>query len=311
MADDWLNIALRFGLYIGMSTLFGVSMFGVYAQRLSANFTSFGRRFTTFLLFVASADIILSLLSMVVTAKAMSGAETYGELTAHILGMVITGTDMGIAWIARMLGLITCIAIIFSGLRFNIRFILLTAFSGMALATLAWSGHAAMNDGVKGTVHLVSGISHLWAAGAWIGALFSLAMLALLDPQSNSDAIGVLSKTSSGFARLGTVIVVSLIATGSINYFLIAGLSITPLISTQYGLLLSIKLSLFIGMLVFAAANRYLLSPKVELAITAGNGLEASRLLRRSLVMETTLAILVVVCVAWLGVLSPVVSKAN
>lgn len=311
MADDWLNIALRFGLYIGMATLFGVSMFGVYAQRLSANFTSFGRRFTAFLLLAASADIILSLLSMVVTAKAMSGAETYGELTGHILGMVITGTDMGIAWIARMLGLITCMAIIFSGLRFKIRFILLTAFSGMALATLAWSGHAAMNDGIKGAVHLVSGISHLWAAGAWIGALFSLAMLALLDPQSNPDAVGVLSKTSSGFARLGTVIVLTLVTTGTVNYVLIAGLSVNTLISTQYGLLLSIKLLLFIGMLVLAASNRYLLSPKVELAITAGNGAEASRLLKRSLVMESTLSILVVACVAWLGVLSPVTSIAN
>lgn len=311
MADDWLNIALRFGLYIGMATLFGVSMFGVYAQRLSENFTSFGRRFTTFLLLTASADIILSLLSMVVTAKAMSGAEAYVELTTHILGMVITGTDMGIAWIARMLSLITCIAIIFSGLRFKIRFILLTAFSGMALATLAWSGHAAMNEGIKGAIHLVSGISHLWAAGAWIGALFSLAMLAFLDPQSNPDAIGVLSKTSSGFARLGTVIVVTLITTGTVNYILIAGPSINTLISTQYGLLLLVKLFLFIGMLALAAANRYLLSPKVELAITAGNGLEASRLLKRSLVMESTLAILVVACVAWLGVLSPVNSIAN
>jgi putative copper resistance protein D len=104
---------------------------------------------------------------------------------------------------------------------------------------------------------------------------------------------------------------VSLIASGAINYFLIVGPSLNALISTQYGLLLSIKLSLFIGMLAFAAANRYLLSPKVELAITAGKGLEASRLLRRSLVIETTLAIMVVACVAWLGVLSPVISKAN
>ena len=33
MADDWLNIALRFALYVDLTILFGVSLFGAYALR--------------------------------------------------------------------------------------------------------------------------------------------------------------------------------------------------------------------------------------------------------------------------------------
>ena len=304
MADDGLNIALRFGLYVSMAALFGVAIFGLYELRLTVKFAYFDRHYAIFTAAAAVLSLLLSGASMLVMAKAMSGAESYRELSMHIVGMVITGTDMGLAWVPRMVALLACVIVVASsGARF--RYGLLATFSALALATLAWSGHAAMNDGVKGMIHLVSDVAHLFAAGAWVGALFSFVMLALMKPALHPDAQAVLSKTSNGFARFGTVIVATLMTTGIANYLLIIGPSIKGLITTQYGMLLSVKLALFIGMLALATANRFFLGPRVEHAMQAGKQEEAVSLLRRSLLMETALVVLVIACVAWLGVLSP------
>ncbi|MFC7288254.1 copper homeostasis membrane protein CopD [Herminiimonas glaciei] len=304
MADDGLNIALRFGLYVSMAALFGVAVFGLYALRLTVKFAYFDRQYTILTAAAAILSLILSIASMLVMAKAMSGAESYSELSIHILGMVITGTDMGLAWALRIVALLACVIIVASsGARFHYGW--LAAFSALALATLAWSGHAAMNDGVQGMIHLVSDIAHLFAAGAWVGALFSFVMLALMKPRFYPDAAEVLSKTSNGFAHFGTVIVATLMTTGIANYLLIVGPSIKGLITTQYGILLSLKLALFTGMLALAAANRFFLGPRVEIALQAGNQLKAVSLLRRAMLTETALVVLVIACVAWLGVLSP------
>ncbi|WP_175625282.1 MULTISPECIES: copper homeostasis membrane protein CopD [Oxalobacteraceae] len=304
MADDGLNIALRFGLYVSMAALFGIAVFGLYALRLTVKFAYFDRQYAIFTAAAAVLSLMLSVASMLVMAKAMSGAESYGELSMHIVGMVITGTNMGLAWMLRMVALLACVIVVArSGTRF--RYGLLAVLSALALATLAWSGHAAMNEGVQGWIHLVSDIAHLFAAGAWVGALFSFVILALMNPGLHPDAPAVLSKTANGFARFGTVIVVTLMSTGIANYLLIIGPSIKGLITTQYGMLLSVKLALFIGMLALATANRFFLGPRVEQAMQAGNQDEAVSLLRRSLLTETALVVLVIACVAWLGVLSP------
>lgn len=304
MADDGLNIALRFGLYVSMAALFGIALFGLYALRLTVKFAYFDRQYVIFAATAAVFSLILSAASMLVMAKAMSGAESYSELTMHLLGMVITDTGMGLAWALRMVALLACVVVVArSGTRFH--YGLLMVFSALALATLAWSGHAAMNDGITGISHLVSDVVHLFAAGAWVGALFSFVLLAVMNPRFYPDAAEVLSKTANGFARFGTVIVATLMTTGILNYLLIIGPSIKGLFTTQYGMLLSIKLALFTGMLALAAANRFFLGPRVETALQAGNQLEAVSLLRRSMLTETALVVLVIACVAWLGVLAP------
>jgi len=130
-------------------------------------------------------------------------------------------------------------------------------------------------------------------------------MLASHKQDVAQDPVAVLSRTSNGFARIGTAIVAALVVSGILNYLLIAGPSFDPLISTLYGRLLMVKLLLFAGMLALAAANRYRLSPSLEAALKAGNRAQAVIKLRQSLFTEATLAVLVLASVAWLGILSP------
>ncbi|MDC6177053.1 copper homeostasis membrane protein CopD [Ralstonia solanacearum] len=306
MPDDWFNIALRFALYLDLMILFGVSLFGTYALRLHDRSSGIARQYATVIATAAVFGMVLSLVSIVVMAKAMTGASEYSELSSHVFGMLLTGTGVGIAWAVRMGALVACLAAVaMQRRRPDVRFASLAGAAAVALATVAWGGHGAMDDGSKGFLHLASDVLHLVAAGAWIGALIAFVLLSFNRRVPLDHAVDTLSRTASGFARIGTLIVVILVVTGTINYLLIVGPTLQGLLTTLYGMLLLAKLSLFALMLGLAAANRYLLSPRLESAVRAGNHAVAVGLLRRSLTMETSLAVVIVVLVAWLGVLSP------
>ncbi|CAM4223582.1 copper homeostasis membrane protein CopD [Bordetella muralis] len=306
MVDDWLNIALRVALYVDMAALFGVALFGVYALHTNERMSGIAQRYIVFGRVTAFVGMVLSLCLMAVMAKAMSGAQDYGELSAHVFEMILTGTHMGQAWSVRIVALGVCILMTVLKLNPRLRFLGLAGASGIALSTLAWAGHGAMDDGIRGYIHLSTDIAHLWAAGAWVGALAAFLMLAVTRKVSVRGSVEILSRTSTGFASIGTLIVATLIVTGIVNYLLIVGPSLAPLFTTLYGRLLLGKLTLFVGMLCLAAANRYRLSPKLELSLTTGNSSQAAAILRKSLLMESMLAICVLASVAWLGVLSPV-----
>ncbi len=305
MAGDWLTIVLRLALYLDLAAAFGVAMFGLYALGNDERSSTISRRYRVLIGASAAIGIALSMWGMTVMAKAMSGAQSYAELSKDVFDMLITGTHMGIAWCIRILALLVCVLVAMLKLNATLRFAVMALSTGVALATLAWAGHGAMDDGVRGYIHLASDITHLWAAGAWVGALVAFLMLASHKRDVAQDPVAVLSRTSNGFARIGTAIVAALVVSGILNYLLIAGPSFDPLISTLYGRLLMVKLLLFAGMLALAAANRYRLSPSLEAALKAGNRAQAVIKLRQSLFTEATLAVLVLASVAWLGILSP------
>ena len=305
MAEDWFTIVLRLALYLDMAAAFGVAVFGVYALGHDERSLAIARRYRVCIGVFAAIGIGLSVIGMTVLAKAMSGAQTYSELSTHIFEMLITGTHMGLAWCIRILALALCILIALVKFNPTFRFVAMSVSSGVALATLAWAGHGAMDDGMRGYVHLASDIFHLWAAGAWVGALLAFLILATSRANATQDTVAILSRTSNGFAHIGTLIVFVLAASGVVNYVLIAGPSLDPLVSTLYGQLLLGKLVLVLGMLALAAANRFRLSPSLEASLGSGNRAQAVAKLRQSLFMETTLAVLVLASVAWLGILSP------
>ena len=58
-------------------------------------------------------------------------------------------------------------------------------------------------------------------------------------------------------------------------------------------------------MLVFAALNRFQLSPLLETSLQTGHYQSAINALRRSMVLELSVAVIVLGLVAWLGTLSP------
>lgn len=304
--DDWTDIALRCADYLALMVLFGVPLFATYALGGAERTSRVGARCAALAAAAAGTAAVLSLFGLAAMAMKMTGESDPSAITSHVLQMIVTRTGAGIAWVVRMIALAMClVAVPVLRRRPAARLVALACGGAVALASLAWTGHGAMDEGGRGYLHLLSDVLHLVAAGAWVGALVAFVVLSIEPERADGRSVEALNRTASGFAGIGTAIVATLVVTGTINYVLIVGPTLRGLVTTAYGGLLGAKLVLFAGMLALAAANRYVLSPRLEAALGVANFGRAARMLRRSLWTEAGLALLVIGLVAWLGLLAP------
>lgn len=162
-----------------------------------------------------------------------------------------------------------------------------------------------MDEGSRRYLHFTSDIVHLLAAGSWLGALAAFALLLRSNNLTGDLQIRLLARMLTGFESAGALMVATLAITGVVNYLLVVGPVLETLTTSTYGALLSLKVFLFAGMLVFAAVNRFHLSPLLERSIQTGTPNVAINALRRSMILELSVAVIIMGLVAWLGTLSP------
>ena len=151
---DLLNIILRFALYVDLLLLFGLGLFGLYSFNALL-------RFRPLLRGMAVTGALLSVAGLVLMTRAMSGETQLAALWPH-LQMMLLETDVGLAWALRM----TALAIVV------IRPSLWPASlaGAIALASLAWSGHGAVDEGWLRVWDFFCAILHLrWAGGRAVG----------------------------------------------------------------------------------------------------------------------------------------------
>ena len=304
--DDSIYISLRFALYIDLMLLFGLALFGLYSLKGKERADGAVLNFGSLLVGTALIGILLSMVAMLQMAKTMSGVSSVMELHHHILQMMLMDTDVGLTWMVRIASL--TLAVIAATLNRRgpaLSLWLATLCGAIALATLAWTGHGAMDEGSRRYLHFTSDIVHLLGAGSWLGALAAFALLLRSTYLTGDLQIRLLARTLTGFESAGTLIVATLAITGIVNYLMVVGPAFETLTSSTYGALLSLKVFLFAGMLVFAAVNRFHLSPLLERSIQSGTHTIAINALRRSMILEFSVAVIIMGLVAWLGTLSP------
>jgi putative copper resistance protein D len=304
--DDSIYISLRFALYIDLMLLFGLALFGLYSlkgkERTGGTVLNFG----SLLVGTAVIGILLSMAAMLHMAKTMSGMSSVMELHHHILQMMLMDTDVGLTWMVRIASLtVAVIAATLNQRAPALSLRLVTLCGAIALATLAWTGHGAMDEGSRRYLHFTSDIVHLLAAGSWLGALAAFALLLRSNNLTGDLQIRLLARMLTGFESAGALMVATLAITGVVNYLLVVGPVLETLTTSTYGALLSLKVFLFAGMLVFAAVNRFHLSPLLERSIQTGTHNVAINALRRSMILELSVAVIIMGLVAWLGTLSP------
>jgi putative copper resistance protein D len=182
-----------------------------------------------------------------------------------------------------------------------------TLLGGVILAAFAWTGHGAAEDGTAGLIHAANDVLHLIAAGVWLGALVALIGLTRSITCTEPSDLWMLHRSLTLFSGIGSMVVAVLVATGLVNSWFLVGFSQVPnLLGSQYGVLLVIKLGLFVLMLLLAAANRFYHTPRLECAITGSEPLTASlQYLQRSVWLEALLAFGVIVLVSALDMLPP------
>jgi putative copper resistance protein D len=235
----------------------------------------------------------------------VSGALWLVVLATNIGGevsLVLIATGFGRVWIARLvLAALVLLCVMLqrlppTGENWSIA---PGAIAGAGLmGSLAWSGHAAGTPGIVGDVHRWADVLHLVAAAAWLGGLLPLWLLLRRDIR-NDDGPAILAKAAATrrFSTLGIIAVGTLLATGSVNTWILVG-GPTALLETRYGLLLLLKVTLFVTMVAIAAYNRGALTPRLAEAV-------ARHQLARNALAETGLGLAILMIVSVLGVLPP------
>lgn len=301
---DWSLIGVRFALYLTLAALFGLSAFSLYGLRGRERGDALALR--PWLVASAAFGLLFSAAWVVLMASSMAGTPAWPIDREAVDGM-LTGSAIGAAWKLRMGTLVlAALAALFAAGR-GIWLSAVALCSAVALATLTWTGHGAMEEAAMGWVHLIADILHLIASGAWVGALLGLILL-VSRPATRVDAahLGLTHRALHGFGAVGTAVVGTIVVTGLVNGWMLVGIgNIVSLPTTLYGQLLIAKLALFLAMLGLASLNRFRLSPAFERAIADDDHGLALGALRASLGIETACAVTVLGLVAWLGTLAP------
>ena len=296
-------IGVRFALYGVLGALFGLSAFALYGLRCGERGDALALR--PWLVALAFLGLVLSTVALALLTAAMMGTPPW-PIDGQAVGMLLSDSAMGAAWKARMAALLVAgLAAVAAGRGAWLGVVAIAA--GIALATLAWTGHGTMGEGTPGWAHLVADLLHLLASGAWVGALLGLILL-VTRPAARVDAVHLTLTHCAlhGFGLVGTVVVGVIVVTGLINSWMLVGISnVADLGATFYGRLLIAKLALFGAMLGLASLNRFRLTPGFERSIAAADHARALGTLRASLAVETACAIVILALVAWLGTLEP------
>jgi copper resistance protein D len=251
---------------------------------------------------------------LVLTAAAMSeqpAAQIFGD---DVLWTVLSQTTFGHAWLVRFVLACALAAALTPLLSPRDRkspwleitaAILAAAFAG----ALAWSGHAAGGLGDEAFIHPAADVLHLIAAAAWVGALVPLIVL-FAAAGADDASLALARKATARFSILGIISVGTLLMTGIVNTFYLAG-SVPALLHTDYGRLLLIKIALFLTMVAIAAVNRFRLTPQLLQHASIAASRDALRQLRRNAAIETLAGAAVIAIVAALGTMPPAIHAAH
>lgn len=225
-----------------------------------------------------------------------------------VVGAVIASTHFGQVAAIRATLLLISAAVAWWGRRSRGLWVVLGALAAAAVVSFVWTGHGTAGVGALGGLHIITDALHLLCASLWIGALIMLsagAVHAVAVRTQNSSA--ALLVALSRFSAVGPALIGLLVATGFINTWLLAGPGHwRELLRQPYGWALIAKLTLFAGMLALGWQHRNRATPALRRALASSqNSGSTLRSLRKTLLTETSLALLILAAVAVLGNLEP------
>jgi putative copper export protein/mono/diheme cytochrome c family protein len=239
----------------------------------------------------------------------MSGMPLTAVLQGGILGIVLTQTHFGIAWMIRAVLIVVLAACLLVQARTRNHaagWVGLLAASAF-IASLAWAGHGAAAEDVPfDAIHLPADILHLLAAGAWLGGLSPLVIfLAQTWRDRSPQTVAAACAATLRFSVLGITSVGTLIVTGVVNTWFLAG-SVPALLGTLYGQLLLVKVALFAAMIAVASVNQRRLLPRLaDVPSDPILCLPEIQQVRRNASIEAGLGVFVLAIVGIIGILPP------
>jgi copper resistance protein D len=241
---------------------------------------------------------------LILVAKITGSSVTSGISDGTALTL-LTHTQFGHAWEARLL-----LAAVLAGLNLHLgqktQWRWADRFGAAALAmgflgALAWAGHGGATPGMLGDFHVAGDTVHLIAAGAWLGGLLPLGIL-LSAAGEMPGAVGatITYRAAQRFSTLGILAVATLILTGIFNAWILVG-SVESLVDSTYGVLLLVKITIFLAMLTVAAFNRMRWTRRLATHSEFHTWADALRRLKRNCLIEIALGLAIIIDVGVLG----------
>jgi copper resistance protein D len=248
---------------------------------------------------------LLSALSLVLGVTANMAGSAAAALDPHTIKKVLFDTSFGRVWCGHIVFAALAIGVCLAP-RARWRFPAILVLSLLLLVSLAWVGHAVEGRGAARLVHQVNQMVHLLAAGLWLGGLIPLLWL-LRRAQSPSEPawISAARDVVPRFSQMGYAAVALISLTGATNTLLLVG-STEALLGTPYGLMLGLKILLFLVMVAVALVNRFRLLPRLRRAPQPSATIAA---LTRSVLCEQGLGLTILAVVSVLGTWPPAIYR--
>jgi len=190
--------------------------------------------------------------------------------------------SVGKEWLSALVGIVGIAAAL--ALRERPR--LAAAAALVAICSPALVGHSRAV--VPAWLVTATDVIHLIAGALWLGGLVGLALTLPLITRRGTVAAEIVTR----FSTLAAASLAALAVSGVLMGWRILG-SWDNLLNSTYGTLLMTKIALVVAVAVMAAGNRLLVLPRVRQAAGHDDTVEAGSMLRRAVLMEAGVLVVV------------------
>ncbi|MET8522075.1 copper resistance protein CopC [Nocardioides sp. NPDC004968] len=190
--------------------------------------------------------------------------------------------SVGKEWLSALVGIVGIAAAL--ALRERPR--LAAAAALVAICSPALVGHSRAV--VPAWLVTATDVIHLIAGALWLGGLVGLALTLPLITRRGTVAAEIVTR----FSTLAAASLAALALSGVLMGWRILG-SWDNLLNSTYGTLLMTKIALVVAVAVMAAGNRLLVLPRVRQAAGHDDTVEAGSMLRRAVLMEAGVLVVV------------------
>lgn len=171
--------------------------------------------------------------------------------------------------------------------------------SWMLLATSSFTGHAAVSS--PKAVGLTNDVVHLAAGAIWFTGVVLLAVFVpdAWRGKAERDRLALLTPVVVRFSVVALTTITIVAVTGAINSFLNVG-RLEDLVTSGYGVSLTLKIALFVGILAMGAINHFILRDRLRKGMDDPTRSTAHRTFRKTIAVELALALSIMGVTGWL-----------
>jgi putative copper export protein len=167
------------------------------------------------------------------------------------------------------------------------------------LATSSFTGHAAVSS--PRAVGLLNDVAHLAAGSIWFAGIVILAVYVPDAWRGKDDVtrLHLLAPVVVRFSKVALVAITIVALTGTINSLLNVA-RIQDLWSSAYGISLTLKIALFLGILALGGINHFFLRVRMEKEVAGARAGSAQRTFRMTIAIELVIALSIIGVTGWL-----------